>query len=149
VCANQLIPEQGAHLYVCSTGSGATGTTAFGYTRFAGTITYHSVVFAREWDEINGGETVWGWNNQSDDYTGGGQRKPLGTAVSIRVDVTDGVGSMPVNATMPLRAFQEETVAVVPYTCREERMYWIWGGFKTVCEGTNHRGFGWSGEAAG
>jgi hypothetical protein len=147
-CANQLSPEHGAHFYLCSTGAGSTGSTTFGYTRFGGTITYHSVVFGREWNEATGEETVWSWNNQSDDYLGGGQRRPLGTAVNVRLDVKDGFGSMPVSATVPLRPF-ESTVVVKPYTCREERMWWIWGGYKTVCEGTNHLISGWSGEAAG
>ncbi|HEV3051639.1 MAG TPA: hypothetical protein VGX50_15140, partial [Longimicrobium sp.] len=147
-CANQLSPEHGAHFYLCSTGAGSTGSTTFGYTRFGGTVTYHSVVFGREWNEATGEETVWSWNDRSEDYLSGGQRRPLGSAVSVRLDVTDGIGAMPVNATVPLRPF-ESTVVVKPYACRQEPMFWIWGGFKTVCEGTTHLISGWSGEAAG
>jgi hypothetical protein len=148
-CVNQLIPEHGAHFYLCSTGSGYTGTTAFGYTRFAGTITYHSYVFGREWNEFTGNEiAVWSWNNESEDYVSGGQRRPMGSQISVRLDVTDGVGSIPVNATVPLTPFDTTTV-ITPYTCRDEILPWLLGGLKTVCEGVNHRTYGLSGTAAG
>jgi hypothetical protein len=148
-CVNQLIPEHGAHFYLCSTGSGATGTTAYGYTRFAGTITYHSIVFGREWNEFTGQEfAVWSWNNESEADAEGGQRRPMGTQISVRLDVTDGVGTLPVNATVPLTSFDLTTV-VTPYTCRDELIPWLPGIIKTVCEGTNHRVFGVSGTATG
>ena len=148
-CVNQLIPEHGAHFYLCSTGSGATGTTAFGYTRFAGTVTYHSYVFGREWNELTGQEfAVWSWNNESEAYDSGGQRRPMGSQISVRLEVTDGVGSFPVQATVPLTSFDSTTV-IRPYTCREELIPWLPGIVKSVCEGTNHRIYGLSGTATG
>lgn len=148
-CVNQLIPEHGAHFYLCSTGSGATGSTAFGYTRFAGTITYHSYVFGREWNEFTGQEfAVWSWNNESEDYASGGQRRPMGSQISVRLEVTDGMGSVPVEATVPLSSFDYTTV-IRPYTCRDELIPWLPGIVKTVCEGTSHRIYGLSGTATG
>lgn len=147
-CVNQLSPEHGAHFYLCSTGSGYTGSTAFGYTRFAGTVTYHSRAFHRQWDAVPGQETTYSWNNVSETYAGGGQMRPLGTAVTFSLSVTDGVGTIPVAGTVPLASFESSAV-LVPYTCREEMPYWLFGGVKTVCEGASQRTFGWSGAVAG
>lgn len=148
-CVNQLSPENGAHFYLCSSGAGSTGSTAFGYTRFAGTVTYHSRAFHRQWDAVTSMETTYSWNNVSETYAGGGQMRPLGSSVSFSVTVTDGVGSIPVSGTVPLTAFDEGTVALAPYTCRDEMPYWLYGGVKTVCEGASKRTFGWSGQVAG
>lgn len=148
-CVNQLSPENGAHFYLCSSGIGYTGSTAFGYTRFAGTVTYHSRAFHRQWDAVAGVETTFSWNNVDETYNGGGQMRPLGTAVSFDITVTDLVGSIPVSGTVPLAAFDEGIVTLVPYTCKDEMPYWLYGGVKTVCEGASRRTFGWSGEVSG
>ncbi|HEU0300736.1 MAG TPA: hypothetical protein VFR37_14845 [Longimicrobium sp.] len=147
-CVDQLIPEHGAHFYLCSTGAGEQGATVFGYTRFAGTVTYHSRVFGRLWDEVAGEETLWSWNIVSETYAGGGQMRPLGTAVNGQLQLTDGAGPVQVNASVPLSPF-DSTVTLVPYTCRELFPYWLLGGVQTICEGTTERTFGWSGEASG
>jgi hypothetical protein len=149
MCVNQLSPENGAHFYLCSSGIGSTGTTAFGYTRFAGTVTYHSRAFHRQWDAVAGQETTFSWNNVDETYNGGGQMRPLGTAVSFNITVTDLVGNIPVSGTVPLTAFDEGTVTLAPYTCKDEMPYWLYGGVKTVCEGASVRTFGWSGQATG
>jgi hypothetical protein len=148
-CVNQLAPEHGAHFYLCSTGSAFTGTTAFGYTRFAGTVTYHSRAFHRQWDAVSGTETTYSWNNVSETYAGGGQMRALGSAVNFTLTVTDLVGSIPVSGTIPLTAFDEGTVTLAPYTCHDEMPYWLYGGVKTVCEGASRRTFGWSGQVSG
>ena len=70
------------------------------------------------------------------------------TAVSAALQVTDGVGSFNVNATVPLSPF-DSTATLVAYTCRELFPYWLLGGVQTICEGSTERTFGWSGEAAG
>ena len=148
-CVNQLVPAHGAHFYLCSTGTGFTGSTAFGYTRFAGTVTYHSRAFHRQWDAIAGVETTYSWNNASETYAGGGQMRPLGSAVTFSVTVADLVGSIPVSGTVPLASFDEGTVTLAPYTCHDEMPYWLYGGVKTVCEGASRRTYGWSGEISG
>lgn len=147
-CVNRLVPEHGAHFYLCSSGTGYTGSTAFGYTRFAGTVTYHSRAFHRQWDAVLGVETTYSWNNVSETHAGGGQMRPLGSAVTFNVTVTDLVGTIPVSGIVPLTSF-ESSLALAPYTCRDEMPYWLYGGVKTVCEGASRRTFGWSGEISG
>jgi hypothetical protein len=147
-CVGQLIVEQGGHFTLCSSGTGFDGSTNFGYTRFAGTVTYHSWGFSRTWDNVAGTETYWTWNEQPETYAGGGQMRRLGTSVGIHVGITDVVGAYEVNATVPLTAF-DRMLSEVPYTCREEIWWWLEGGVQTICEGRTEREFGWSGSAAG
>jgi hypothetical protein len=147
-CVNQLAPEHGAHFYLCSTGIGFTGSTAFGYTRFAGTVTYHSRVFHRQWDAVAAVETTFSWNTVDETYTGGGQMRPLGSGVTFQVSVTDGVGTIPVSGTVPLASF-DSTVTLAPYVCHDEMPYWLYGGVKTVCEGATQRTYGWTGQISG
>lgn len=148
-CVNQLVPEHGAHFYLCSTGIGASGSTAFGYTRFAGTVTYHSRAFHRQWDAVAGQETTFSWNNVDETYAGGGQMRPLGSAVTFSVTVNDLLGSIPVSGTVPMTSFDLGTVTLAPYTCKDEMPYWLYGGVKTVCEGASQRTYGWSGQITG
>lgn len=147
-CASQLVPVEGGHFTLCSTGTGSTGSTTFGYTRFAGTVTYHSRGFGRLWDNVAGTETYWTWNDSPETYAGGGQMRQLGTAVGIRLAITDLLGSYEVNATVPLQSFSE-MLSEVPYTCRQDAWYWLEGGVETTCEGRTERAFGWSGSAEG
>jgi hypothetical protein len=147
-CASQTIVEQGGLFTLCSTGTGFDGSTTFGYTRFAGTVTYHSRGFSRTWDNVAGTETYWTWNDNPETYAGGGQMRQLGTSVGIHVGITDGVGSYEVDATVGLTAF-DEMLSEVPYTCRDEPWWWLNGGVQTVCEGRTERAYGWTGSAAG
>lgn len=147
-CASQLVPAEGGHFTLCSTGTGFTGSTAFGYTRFAGTVTYHSRGFGRLWDNVAGTLTYWTWNDSPETYAGGGQMRQLGTSVGIRLAITDLVGSYEVDATVPLRSFSE-MVSEVPYTCREDAWWWLEGGVETTCQGRTEQAFGWSGSAEG
>lgn len=147
-CASQLVPNQGGHFTLCSTGTGLDGSTAFGYTRFAGTVTYHSRGFSRTWDALTGTETYWTWNDNPETYAGGGQMRNLGTSVGIQLAVTDGAGEFLVNAAVPLRPF-DEMLSEIPYACATEALYWLLGGTQTVCEGRTERAFGWSGSAQG
>lgn len=147
-CVSQSIVDNGGLFTLCSTGVGFSGSTAFSYTRFAGTVTYHSRGFSRTWDNVAGTETYWSWNDNPETYAGGGQLRQLGTSVGIRLAITDLLGAYEVNATVPLSSF-DEMLSEVPYTCRDEPWWWLDGGVQTVCEGRTERAFGWSGEAAG
>lgn len=147
-CVSQQITEQGGLFTLCSTGTGAQGSTTFSYTRFAGTVTYHSRGFSRTWDNVAGTETYWTWNDSPETYAGGGQMRQLGTSVGIQLGVTDGQGSFDVNAAVPLTSFSR-MLSEVPYTCTPESLWWLNGGVQTVCEGRTEREFGWSGSAAG
>ena len=147
-CLSQSLVAQGGIFTLCSTGTGHAGTTTFGYTRFAGTVTYHSIGFVRQWDNLTGTQTYWAWNDVSETYAGGGQMRQLGTSVGIHLTIADVVGSYDVDATVPLHSFSE-TLSEVPYTCREDAWWWLEGGTETTCEGRTERAFGWSGNAAG
>lgn len=147
-CLSQSLVAQGGIFTLCSTGTGPSGTTTFGYTRFAGTVTYHSIGFVRQWDNVAGTETYWAWNDVSETYAGGGQMRQLGTAVGLHLTITDLLGSYEVNATVPLQSFSEQ-LSEVPYTCREDAWWWLEGGVETTCEGRTEQAFGWSGSAAG
>lgn len=147
-CVSQSLVAQGGIFTLCSTGTGPAGSTTFGYTRFAGTVTYHSRGFVRQWDNATGTETYWSWNDAPEYYAGGGQLRQLGTSVGISLGVTDGAGTYQVNATVPLSSF-DRLLSEVPYTCRVDAWWWLEGGAETTCEGRTEREFGWSGTAAG
>jgi hypothetical protein len=147
-CTGQLVPEQGGHFILCSTGTGSQGSTAFSYTRFAGTVTYHSRGFSRTWDAVTATETYWTWNDNPETYTGGGQMRNWGTSVGIQLSVTDGVGTFSVNAAVPLTSF-DTLLSEIPYACTTEALWWLLGGTQTVCEGRTERAYGWSGSAEG
>ncbi len=147
-CVSEMIVDQGGHFTLCSTGTGAQGRTTFGYTRFAGTVTYHSAGFSRTWDNVTATETYWTWNENPETYAGGGQMRQLGTSVSIQMAVTDGTGPFQVSALVPLSSFNR-LLSEVPYTCTQESLWWLEGGVQTVCEGRTEREAGWSGSAAG
>lgn len=147
-CLSQALVAQGGIFTLCSTGTGRDGTTTFGYTRFAGTVTYHSRGFVRQWDNVTGTETYWSWNDSPEYYSGGGQMRQLGTSVGLALGITDGVGPYEVNATVPLSSF-DRLLSEVPYTCRVDAWWWLEGGEETTCEGRTEREIGWSGSAAG
>jgi hypothetical protein len=148
-CVSQLAPEHGGHFTLCSTGSGYQGSTTFGYTRFGGTVTYHSRGFNRIWDTVVGTETYWSWNQNYTTYASGAQVRNLGTSVGIQMSVADGVGEWSIDAAVPLASFSEPVVQTAPYLCRDESPYWLLGGVQTICQGSTAHTFGWSGEAAG
>lgn len=147
-CASRFTPEQGSHFYLCSTGQGIDGATTFGYTRFSGTVTYHSVVFGRMWDAVTSTETLWSWNDVYETYGGGGQHRVMGSEIRVGLEMTDAVGPIRVTAAIPLRSFDTQE-ATAPYTCREERPYWLNGGVQTLCTGSTQRTYGLSGEVTG
>lgn len=147
-CLSQSLVAQGGIFTLCSTGSGADGRTTFGYTRFAGTVTYHSRGFVRQWDALTGTETGWSWNDSPEYYSGGGQMRRLGTSVGIALGIVDGAGDYEVNATVPLSSF-DRLLSEVPYTCRVDAWWWLEGGAETTCEGRTEREVGWSGTATG
>lgn len=147
-CADQLIPDNGGHFTLCSTGTGFSGSTTFGYTRFAGTVTYHSRGFSSTWDGIAGTLTYWTWNDNPTYFAAGGQMRDLGTSVGIQLGISDLVGSYSVSATVGITQF-DNMLSEIPYACREESPWWLDGGVQTICEGRTEREFGWSGEASG
>lgn len=143
-CTDQLITEQGGHLYLCSTGAGGTGATTFGYTRFTGTVTYHSWGFSRAWDNVAAQETYWTWNDEYETYNTGGQHRPVAGNISVELRFTDAVGEFSVNPVIPVSAF-DRIVSSVPRTCVNDSPYWLNGGLRTECRSSEVREYGWSG----
>lgn len=143
-CVDRWVPEHGGHFHLCT----LDGRTTYGYTRFAGTVTYHSRGFIRTWEALPGADTYWSWNDVYETYGGGGQLRPLGTAVTVSLEIEDGAGGLGASVTIPLAAF-EAPATVNPYTCREESPYWLDGGVMTTCEESSERVFGWRGQVTG
>jgi len=113
-CVDQLVPEQGAHLFVCSTGTGATGVTAFGYTRFSGRITYHSDGFAHDWDGVS--MNVYTWNDTYQVYGAGGAPRLLGPTAAMHFAFTDALGTVSADPVIALSPYRE-AISSTPYTC--------------------------------
>ena len=112
-CVNQLIPEQGAQLNLCS--SSAAGTTAFGFTRFAGRVAYHSSGFANTWDGVNS-PSYYTWNDNYEVNAAGGQPRVFGATVEIHFSATDGVGTFTADPVITLAPYTE-AISGTPYTC--------------------------------
>jgi hypothetical protein len=147
-CLSETVPEQGSHFTLCSTGSGYSGRTTFSYTRFAGTVTYHSRGFSRTWDAVAGSESYWTWNENPTTHAGGGQLHDLSGSVRLDLAVADGLGAWTVAAVVGLTPI-DNLLSEIPYTCRDESPYWLEGGVQTICEGRTERETGWRGTAAG
>ena len=148
LCADRMVPEQGGHFFLCSTGSGATGYVSFTYRRFAGTVTYHSNGFLREWDPILGADTYWTWNITYETQGEGGQIKPLGSPVHVTLDINGQDRSFQVNASVPLAPYDNILRNEEP-RCWQEQPYWLDGGTQNICERWFERIRGWAGEADG
>jgi hypothetical protein len=144
-CSNRLVPEHGGHFHLCT----LAGTTWWGYTRFAGTVTYHSRGFWRAWDASTGIEhDSWSWNESSESHAGGGQLRPFGTAVSLLVEIDDGAGRLGASVTVPVTPF-EDPGGGHDEACREETPYWLDGGVLTTCESRRRSVHGVRGSADG
>ncbi|HET6764783.1 MAG TPA: hypothetical protein VFH27_13955, partial [Longimicrobiaceae bacterium] len=113
-CVDQLVAEQGAHLFVCSTGTGATGVTAFSYTRFSGRITYHSSGFANDWDGVN--MNVYTWNDTYQVYGSGGAPRLLGETAAMHFTFTDALGTVSADPVIALSPYRE-AISATPYAC--------------------------------
>ncbi|HEX8394680.1 MAG TPA: hypothetical protein VF665_20205 [Longimicrobium sp.] len=144
LCADQMIADQGGHLYVCSTGAGLQGSTTFGYTRFSGTVTYHSVGFLRRWDNVAGQETYWSWNDGYETQAGGGQHRTVGSDIAVRLRFSDAVGDFSAEPVFAVSAF-DRIVSETPRTCVQDSPYWLYGGVRTECRSGQVREFGWQG----
>jgi hypothetical protein len=143
-CVHRWVPEHGGHFYLCTTGA----TTTYAYTRFAGTVTYHSRGSIRTWEGVSSQATYWSWNDEYQTHAGGGQLRPLGEAVTIDLTIEDGQGRLGANVTVPVTRFEEPATGT-PYTCRDEQPWWLDGGTMTTCESTTERVYGWRGEVTG
>jgi hypothetical protein len=143
-CVTRDVPEHQAVFYVC----GAGGAGSFGYSRLAGTVTYHSDAYIRLFDGLTGVQDVWGWNDtyQTQPYA---QIKPFGDDVTLRISVTDATGTWGVQPTVTLSPYTEPDVTVEPYTCVDSSPYWLDGGNLHWCTWRQTSAFGRRGESEG
>ena len=133
MCANRQPANQGAMLHLCTSGSGASGRTTFGYTRFAGMVTYHSEGFSRTWDGLTGGQTQnYTWNDGYGANPTGGQIKALGSDVTVRLRFFDASGAFGATPVIPLAPFDRVT-GTTPRACTREFPYWLEGNPLDTC----------------
>ena len=84
-CAYGMGEGNGARIYLCT--GGWNGGTYLFYDRYAGRVTYHSVAYVHVWDHATGEETVYSYNDASDD---GGTPTPFtGSDFAMRVRLYD------------------------------------------------------------
>ncbi|MBV9109030.1 MAG: hypothetical protein JO306_06465 [Gemmatimonadetes bacterium] len=144
LCVNRQVDEQGALFYVCNGLGGAT----WSYTRFAGTVTYHSTGYANIFDGVAGTQNNYSWNNGYQEFSGGGQTRSFGPDVTVRVNITDLGGSVSVAPTITLSPFSG-TLSVTPRTCSTDSPYWLDGGTQTTCNSGSQTEQGRRGSAQG
>jgi len=144
-CVNQQIPAQGAILFVCN----GLGGASYGYTRFAGNVTYHSYGYAHTFDALVGTPENYTWNGDPFTYSsGGGQVRALGSAVQLRLSLQDAQGTFSVSPLVALSPFSG-VVSVAPYTCTLTRPENLEGGEQNYCTSERKDEAGWRGSASG
>lgn len=124
-----------ADVFLCSYGSGGYPVTQFNYTRNAGTVTYHSRNFAREWDEFTGEETYYYHFNveQEQDF---GPLAGMRDDYAFSVKVTDGNVVLTADSRFRLRhsAWSSNFSYCYPYTDP-------WNGFTSESCVTNDNSY--------
>ena len=132
-CANAQVSEQGALFWVCSTPEGGT----FGFTRFGGTVTYHSWGFSHTFDALTGTPDNYSWNSGYTTSDGGGQTRPLGSALNLSLTITDALGAtITVTPVVTLEPFSG-TISETPRSCVPSSPYWLDGGVMNWCTGSS------------
>ena len=144
LCSTQEVGPQGAVFHLCT----ANGATSFGYTRFAGTVTYHAQGFVRTFDGVGGLLSGYTWNDGYTTFAGGGQIRPWGPDVTVRIRVTDGQGTFQVQPVIPLSPFNR-VLSSTPRTCELIYHYWLEGNAQETCTSGEVRESGRAGEVAG
>lgn len=144
VCADQQVADQGAIFWVCNSGLGAT----LGYTRFAGTVVYHSEGYSNTFDGPSASLNTYTWNDTWEEFDTGGAIRPLGSTVGFTVRITDAVGTLTVSPVVTLSPFSTGPV-VTPRTCVTEELYWLDGGSQTSCTSSTTSETGVRGSTSG
>lgn len=143
-CVNRQRTEQAAIFYLCSDDARST----FGYTFFAGTVTYHSTGFAKTFDGVSTEGDTYTWNDEYTVYNGGEQARPWGASVSLSIEIRDGGGTFRVDPLIPLAPYTGPTGGD-PRACVETQPYWLDGGTLRECSATETREWGVGGSATG
>jgi hypothetical protein len=143
LCVNQQMPDRGTLLYVCN----GLGGGSFGYTRFAGNVTYHSHGFANTFDGITGTAENYSWNGDPYTYSSGGdQVRALGSAVQIRLSFQDGGGTFSFAPLVALTPFSG-VVTDQPRSCTLTTPSNLEGGEYNYCTSRHDEESGWRGSA--
>jgi len=145
-CANRQMPEQGAMFFLCN---GTLGGSSFGYTRFAGTVTYHSHGFSNTFDGLSGTPNNYSWNDGYTLSSSGGQIRPFGGVVTLTLSVVDAGGAWTLSPTVALSPFTDPAVVTTPRTCEVTSPYWLDGGSLNSCSTVTTQTSGSRGTAAG
>lgn len=133
-----------AIFYLCSTGTGYAGAMTMGYTRFAGSVTYHSDGFARTWDGIVSSESYYSWNDTYTE-TQSGHVRDLGTGVRFRFAFEDGEHDFGLDRFVSISPITE-TVTGGATRCTDSSPYWLDGGNLRECWWEEARVSGMHGE---
>jgi hypothetical protein len=144
VCATLQMADRGTLLFVCN----GLGGGSFGYTRFAGNVTYHSYGYANTFDGITGTPENYSWNDNPFTYSSGGdQVRALGSAVQMRLSFRDAGGTFSFAPLVALTPFSA-VVSVVPRSCTLTTPSNLEGGEYNYCTGTRDDESGWRGTAS-
>jgi len=144
VCATVQMADRGTLLFVCN----GLGGGSFGYTRFAGNVTYHSYGYANTFDGITGTPQNYSWNDSPYTYSSGGdQVRALGSAVQMRLSFSDAGGTFSFAPLVALTPFSS-VVSVVPRSCTLTTPANLEGGEYNYCTGTRDDESGWRGSAS-
>ena len=142
-CATRNMPENGAVFFLCN---GLQGGATWGYQRFAGNVTYHSVGYSNVFDGLAGVQSLYSWNDGYTIYGYGGQVRNLGSEVKIRLTIADAEGSATFSPVIPLTPFSG-TLGVTPRNCVTTTPESLAGGSLTECTSGGSEEFGWRGDS--
>jgi hypothetical protein len=144
-CITRDMPAYGAMFFLCN---GLQGGASWGYERFSGNVTYHSHGYSNTFDGIAGVQDLYSWNDNYTTYAYGGQVRALGSALLMRLTITDGLGSVSYSPVVPVPAFSSGR-SVTTETCVTTRPEGLEGGSVTECRSARSDDAGWRGNATG
>ena len=95
--------------------------TDFGYTRYAGEVTYHSRGYSRYWNRDLGIDDVWSWNVDHEEAVG--RFVSYGREYGFFLYIDDGQSVFRMNPLVWLEPFESEWMS--PWTCWEWTDTWF------------------------
>jgi len=144
-CISRDMPAYGATFFLCN---GLLGGASWGYQRFAGNVTYHSHGYSNTFDGIAGVQDLYSWNDNYTTYAFGGQVRALGSALLMRLTITDAAGSVNFTPAVPVSPFAN-VLGVTPEACVTTRPEGLEGGSLTECRSARSDDAGWRGSSTG
>jgi hypothetical protein len=136
--------REGTTFHLCTYNFGNNGLTHFVYTREAGTVTYHSSAYLREWDHVTG-EDVFYYHYTEAFEESVGRLRGVSDDYSFRVRVAAGDVVLTANSDFPLQLSED---AQNSSDCYDYEDPWS-GSSNHWCQFTEQRFSGWSGADAG